>query len=68
MARFKVTPIYVKTGAEAPSSIHDFDENKDIQQQADEVSSLVTRFPSQWVTSTRKLSPCKIDMRGGREH
>jgi len=65
MARFKVTPIYIKTGATAPSSIHDFDESKDIQDQADNSCHLVSRFPSAWVTSTTKLNPCKVDMQRG---
>ena len=67
MARFKVTPIYIKTGVTAPSSIHDFDENKDIQDQADNSSMLVSRFPSHWVASTTKLNPCKVDMQRGRK-
>lgn len=66
MARYKVTPIYIKTGATAPSSIHDFDDNKDIQDQADNASYLVSRFPSHWISSTAKLNPCKIDMQRGR--
>lgn len=66
MARFKVTPIYVKTGVTAPSTIEDFDENKDIQDQADKASYLVSRFPSHWIASTTKLNPCKVDMQRGR--
>lgn len=67
MARFKVTPIYIKTGVTAPSSIHDFDENKDIQDQADNSSMLVSRFPSHWIASITKLNPCKVDMQRGRK-
>jgi hypothetical protein len=66
MARFKVTPIYVSTGAEAPSFIADLDDNKDVQNQADNLCYLVRRFPRNWVTSSTKLNPCKVDMQRGR--
>ncbi len=56
MALFKVTPIYIKTGATAPSSIHEFDEKKDIQAQADLACYLVNKYPTYWITSTTKLS------------
>jgi hypothetical protein len=62
MARFKVTPIYIATGATAPYTIEDFDEKRDIQDQADKASYLVSRFPSHWIASTKKLSPTKVDM------
>lgn len=63
MARFKVTPTNVVTGVTAPSSIHEFDENKDLEVQAEKACHLTSRFPRIWMASITKLKPCKIDMR-----
>lgn len=63
MARFKVVPTNIRNGNVAPASIHDFDENHDVEQQAEDVVNLCKRFPDTWRPSISKLSPCKIDMR-----
>ena len=66
MARFKVTPVNIKNGNEAPFSIHDFDENKDPEAQAEAVCYLTKRYPNTWRPSVSKLQPCKIDMQRAR--
>lgn len=66
MARFKVTPVNIKNGNEAPYSIHDFDENRNLEAQAEEATYLTKRFSSHWLPSVSKLNPCKIDMQRGR--
>lgn len=62
MARFKVVPTNIKNGNTAPFSIHDFDENRDVEQQAEEVTYLSKKYPATWRPSVSKLQPCKADL------
>jgi len=47
-------------------NLDEFDENKDVQAQAEKATYLTSRFPQAWIPSTSKLQPCKIDMQRGR--